>query len=239
MARGTTLAILINDLRSEIGHSLQPNLGRSTRDVHINVLQRTQRRLWEDYAWPFLRVFRDIDISANQRYYNLPSDITFERIEKVEFKHGDYWTKMEYGIGADQYNQFDSDRGITSYPISRYDTHENDQIELWPIPSTNSNSTSKIGMVRFHGIKNLGGLINETDKADLDDQLIILYAAAEILARQKQADAQNKLAQAQAHYNRLKARLAKTETFVIGGGEPEGMYRPKDPPLIATTNTGN
>ena len=92
-------------------------------------------------------------------------------------------------------------------------------------------------MVRIHGIKNLGGLINDSDKADLDDQLIVLYSAAEMLARQKQADAQNKLAQAQAHYNRLKARLAKTETFVIGGGEPEGMYRPKGPPLIATTGT--
>ena len=63
----------------------------------------------------------------------------------------------------------------------------------------------------------------------------LLYASAEILARQKQADAQNKIAQAQAHYARLKARMAKTETFVIGGGEPDGMYRPKGPPLIATT----
>ena len=163
MARGTTLAILINDLRSEIGHSLQPSLGKSTRDVLVNILQRTQRRLWEDYGWPFLRVTRDIDISINQRYYDLPSDMTFERI------------------------------------------------------------------------KNLNGLIAETDKADLDDQLIVLYASAEMLARQKQADAQNKLAQAQAHYARLKARLSKTETFVLGGGEPEGLYRPKSPPLIATT----
>ena len=156
-------------------------------------------------------------------------------IEKAEFKHGDYWTKLDYGIGARQYNQFDSDRGITSYPVQNYDAHENNQIEIWPIPTNDSVSSTKQGMLRFHGIKNLGGLINETDTADLDDQLIILYAAAEMLARQKQADSQNKLAQAQAHYARLKARLSKTETFVIGGGEPEGLYRPKSPPLIATT----
>ena len=206
MARGTTLAIL------------QPNLGKSTRDVLVNVLQRTQRRLWEDYGWPFLRITRDIEISINQRYYDLPTDMTFERIEKAEFKHGDYWTKLDYGIGARQYNQFDSDRNITSYPIQCYDNYENNQIELWPIPSTNSTTSTKQGMVRFHGIKNLNGLI------------------AEMLARQKQADAQNKLAQAQAHYARLKARLSKTETFIIGGGEPEGLYRPKSPPLIATTS---
>ena len=89
--------------------------------------------------------------------------------------------------------------------------------------------------VRVSGIKNLSALTGEADTADLDDQLIVLYAASEILARQKQGDAQNKIAQATAHYARLKARMSKTETFVIGGGEPDGMYRPKGPPLIATT----
>ena len=87
----------------------------------------------------------------------------------------------------------------------------------------------------MHGIKNLSALVSEADTADLDDQLILLYASAELAARQKQGDANNKLAQAQAHYSRLKARMSKTETFVIGGGEPAGMYRPKGPPLIAST----
>ena len=93
--------------------------------------------------------------------------------------------------------------------------------------ANNSDAATGTDSVRVHGIKNLSQFTGEADTADLDDQLIVLYAAAEILARQKQADAQNKIAQAQAHYARLKARMAKTETFVIGGGEPDGMYRPK------------
>jgi len=235
MARGTSLGQLIEDLRAEVGHSLQPSLGKATRDVFLNMLQRTQRRLWEDYSWPFLRVRRDITIQAGQRYYNVPDDLVFERIERVETKHGDYWTKLHYGIGAAQYNQHDSDRGVRSSPIRRYDAHENNQIEFWPIPANNSDATTGIDSVRVHGIKNLSTFVAESDLADLDDQLIVLYSAFEILARQKQADAQAKLAQAEGHYARLKARMAKTETFVIGGGEPEGMYRPKGPPLIATT----
>ena len=91
--------------------------------------------------------------------------------------------------------------------------------------------------IKVTGIKNLSNLVADSDTADLDDQLIVLYAAAEVLTRQKQSDANNKLGQAQAHYARLKARMAKTETFVISGGEPEGMYRPKGPPLIATTGS--
>ena len=117
MARGTSLGQLIEDLRAEVGHSLQPNLGKATRDVFVNMLVRTQRRLWEDYSWPFLRVRRDIEIQAGQRYYNVPDDLVFERIEKVETKHGDYWTKLIYGIGADQYNQHDSDRDVRSSPL--------------------------------------------------------------------------------------------------------------------------
>lgn len=235
MARGVSLGQLLEDVRAEVGHSLQPNLGKASRDVLIGMIQRVQKRLWEDYSWPHLKVTRDIEIQAGQRYYDLPNDVVFERVERVETKHGDYWTKLHYGIGAAQYNQHDSDRGVRSSPIRRYDAYENNQIEFWPIPENNSDTTTGTDSIRIYGIRNLSPFIATSDLADLDDQLIVLYAAAEVLTRQKQSDAQNKLAQAQAHYQRLKARMSKTDTFVIGGGEPEGLYRPKGPPLIATT----
>lgn len=237
MARGTSLGQLLDDLRAEVGHSLQPNLGKSTRDVLINMLQRTQRRLWDDYSWPFLRITRDITIGAGQRYYDIPNDLVFERIERVETKHGDVWTKLKYGISSEDYNQHDSDRGVRSSPVRRYDAYENNQIELWPIPANNTDAATGMNSVRVTGIKNLSPFVADSDTADLDDQLIVLYAAAEVLTRQKQSDANNKLGQAQAHYARLKARMAKSETFVISGGEPEGMYRPKGPPLIASTGS--
>lgn len=237
MARGTQLTVLIEDLRSEVGHSLQASLGKATRDVLINTLQRTQKRLWNDYSWPFLSVRRDINTAAGQRYYDVPSDMVFERIERVEFKWGDQWHKIEYGIGAPEYNQYDSDQDVRSYPVYRYDAYENNQIELWPIPNDNTNTTTGSGKIRIHGIKNLSTFISDSDTADLDDQLIILYAAAEILARQKQPDAQNKLAQANAHYARLKARSSKSEMFIIGGEIPPNQYIPKGPPVVANQSS--
>ncbi len=236
MARGTSLGTLITDLRAEVGHSLQPNLGKATRDVLINTLQREQRRLWDDYDWSFLKVKRDITINAGQRYYDLPSDIVFERIKRVEYKHGDVWHKLHYGIGATEYNQWDSDQDIRSSPLRKYDNYENNQIEFYPVPATNSASDGK-DSVRIYGIRNLSSFVNEADTADLDDQLIVLFSAATILQRQKQNDAQQKLAQATAHYARLKARNSKSETFIIGGGEPDGLYRPAEPPLIANTSS--
>lgn len=232
MARGTTLEILVNDLRSEVGHSLNSNLGQSMRDVLINTIQRVQSRLWSDYSWPFLQVRRDINLADGQRHYDLPSDMVFERIESVEFKYGDIWEPMSYGIGRDQYNQYDSDRDIRSWPIYRYDNYENNQIEVWPIPNQNVDATTGSGLLRLHGIRNLNRLSENTDTADLDDQLVILYAAANFLQRQRQADAGAKLQEANAHYMRLKARLAKSDTFVMGA-ETSDEYEPKGPPRVA------
>jgi hypothetical protein len=233
MSRGVQLGQMIEDLRSEVGHSLQASLGKQTRDVLINTLQRHQKRLWEDYAWPFLQVRRDIAMADAQRYYDLPSDMTFERIQFAEFKWGDRWDRMSYGIGLVELNQYDSDRNQKSWPIMRYEAYENNQFEVWPIPNDNGNATTKSGYVRFHGTKNLSNFIAETDTADLDDQLIILFAAAEILQRQKQGDAQMKMGQAQQHYMRLKARSAKSDSFVISSGEGQDPYIPKGPPVIA------
>lgn len=239
MARGTTLGNLVNDLRSEVGHSLNSNLGSSMRDVLINSIQRVQRRLWDDYSWPFLRVRRDIDLQDGARYYDLPADMVFERIERVEFKYGDIWESVSYGIGRDQYNQYDSDRDIRSWPIYRYDNYENNQIEVWPIPNQNIDATTGSGKLRIHGIRNLSALVEDSDTADLDDQLIVLYAAANILTRQRQADAGGKLQEANAHYMRLKARLSKSDTFVMGA-ETSDEYQPKGPPRVAViTSSGN
>lgn len=239
MARGTTLGNLVNDLRSEVGHSLNSNLGSSMRDVLINSIQRVQRRLWDDYSWPFLRVRRDIDLQDGARYYDLPADMVFERIERVEFKYGDIWEPVSYGIGRDQYNQYDSDRDIRSWPIYRYDNYENNQIEVWPIPNQNIDATTGSGKLRIHGIRNLSALVEDSDTADLDDQLIVLYAAANILTRQRQADAGGKLQEANAHYMRLKARLSKSDTFVMGA-ETSDEYQPKGPPRVAViTSSGN
>ncbi len=226
MARGVTLGQLITDLRSEIGHSLSPALGKNTRDVLINILQRNQRRLWEDYAWPFLRVEKDVTMAAGQRYYDLPDGLTFERIERAEFRYGGRWQPLSYGVSGEHLNTHDSDNDQRSWPVERYSAAES-QIEVWPIPSQEGDSTTKDGVIRFTGIRNLSSFIADADTADLDDQLVILFSAHDILLRQSQKDAQAKLGQANAHYMRLKGRMAKGDIFVMGGGRQTQGFTPQ------------
>ena len=231
MARNVSLGVLIDDLRAEAGHSLQANLGTAMREVLIKVLQRQQRRLWEDYDWTFLRVERDVPVQAGQRFYNFPSDLTLERIEKVEFKYGDRWIPMGYGIGREHYDQYDSDRGVRGFPVERWREHDNDQVELWPTPSMNGSTATTTDVVRFTGIRKLRPLVAESDLADLDDTLLVLFSAAEILAREKSADASVKLQMAEKHYMRLKGRNAKRDVFSLSDC-PEPRH-PRGPKVIA------
>lgn len=236
MARNVSLGVLIDDLRAEAGHSLQANLGAQMREVLIKVLQRNQRRLWSDYDWTFLRVSRDLAVQSGQRYYSFPVDLELERVELVEFKYGDRWIPVKYGVGRREYDIHDSDRDVRAFPVERWKEADNDQVEIWPIPSQNGSTATSSNILRFTGIRKLRPLVNESDLADLDDTLLVLYSAAEILAREKSADAGVKLKMAEDHYKRMKARNAKTETFSLAGGETSSGRYPQGPKIIAVQN---
>lgn len=225
MARNVTLGELIDDLRAEAGHSLQANLGTAMREVLVKVLQRQQRRLWDDYDWAFLRVQRDVLTQNGQRYYDLPADMKLEGVERVEFKYGDQWHLLEYGIDGKHYSEFDSDKNVRSMPVYRYQPSQNNQIEVWPVPSQNANATTKAGAMRFTGKRNLRPLILQSDPADLDDTLLVLFSAAEILSREKADDAKLKLSMAERHYARLKGRSSNSDTFTLSGDDPTRRVR--------------
>ena len=220
MARGTQLRTLLADLRAEVGHATSTNLGDATQEMMLTLLERVQRRLWSEWSWPFLQVKRDISLAVGQRYYDMPSDVALERIERAEVKDGGLWRRLIWGISDSDYSAYDSDQDTRSWPPLKWDAYEGDQLEIWPTPSQGVNATTGNGTLRLRGVKTLSVLVALDDRADLDDQLIVLFAAAELLARQKSGDAQLKLAQANAHFQRLKARLSKTDPVVLGEGPP-------------------
>ena len=235
MARNTTLQVLLDDLRSESGHAISASMGKATQEMMVTLLNRVQRRLWEDFAWPFLQVKKDVELQAGSRYYDIPSGLTLERVQKASFKYSGIWEHIAYGINPEDYTTYDSDIGTRSWPIQKYEAYGgSEDIEVWPIPSNNANTTTGDGLLRLEGTGNLSPFIALSDTADLDDQLIVLFAASELLMRQKSPDAQMKMGQATAHYQRLRARLSKTESVVIGGsGDSE--YKARGPLLIHRT----
>jgi hypothetical protein len=75
--------------------------------------------------------------------------------------------------------------------------------------------------IRFRAIKQLTAISDDAGGGCiLDDDLLVLFSAAEILARLKSADAQAKQTLAQSHYRNLRASTMKKDMFIMGNGLP-------------------
>jgi len=222
MARGLTLEQLIYNLRSEVGQSTNPAVSRSTRDRFVTLLNRVQRRLYADFEWPFLNIYRDIAMQAGSRYYDFPEDIDMDRAVRFEVKWGGLWQRVGNKITNQNLNEYDSDANDRSDPVWRWDYYLEDgssepQIEVWPIPANNAVASTLEGYVRVHGIQKLTNMVEDDDTCLIDGDLLVLYAAAEILARMKSSDATAKLENANSLYVKLKGRSTPSEPFKVGG----------------------
>lgn len=218
MARGTQLLSLIAQLRAETGRSQEVAVGIDEAENIKVLLQRVQEQLYDDYEWPHLRVQKTVSLAAGQRYYDLPSGLNFDRIEDIKVRYSGIYQGIERGIDLNDYSEYDSNASTPerSSPAQKWDIRETgsgEQIEIWPIPNDNNQT------LYILGTKNLSNLIQESDTADLDDRLIVLFAAAEMLARQKSADARSKLQLAQQRLLTLrKNSVSKRRTIQMGLG---------------------
>lgn len=206
--RGVSLERLLNGLRAEARLSL--NVEHNTLDAQTQVLQlqRVQEWLWDDFAWPHLRVERLVGLQAGQRFYAVPSDLTMDRIDKIEAFCDGLWVTLSPGIGGEHYSVTNSDLGEREWPPRRWRLTEDGGIEIWPVPDRNADLTTNDGQIKFSGVRNLNPLVDPKDTADLDDRLIVLFCAAERLAASGAKDAKLKQDQALQRYARLKAELS-------------------------------
>jgi hypothetical protein len=237
--RGNTLGELLSELKAECGYSQNAAHGINNRDSLIQILKRTQRRLWSDWDWMHMRVSRDFALNAGQRFYSVPSDLPFERMDAAEVKFGGQWLPLIFGIDERQYSVYDPEDNDRSWPITRWDITEDPadtagtpddrgMVEVWPLPSDSADLTgSKEGFIRVTGIRFLNSIVADADRFDLDGDLIVLFAAAEILARDRKDDSQHKLQLATNLYLKLRGNSEKNRTFSLGGDETEKEKQPE------------
>lgn len=224
MARGTTLGQLVQDLRIEAGLDPNPALSLNAVPRLEQLIRREQERLYEQFDWPFLRITRDVTLQAGDRYYDIPNDMNLERIERIDYFWGDKWYQLERGIDVSHYNIHDSDADVRQEPASRWDvkdTGTKEQVEIWPIPVTNGR------LIRFTGIRKLKPLVTQADRADLDDIMIVLFAAAEYMGEGK-PEAQIKRQKANDRMTTLKSRVTQTGTSAFNFNTPSDQNRIRD-----------
>ena len=233
MPRGTTLGQLLTNTRA--GANLDPNpaLSQNLEPKMRLRLKEEQERLYDEFNWPFLRVRKDLVLAAGQRYYDAPDGLNFDRIEQVDYQWALKWQPLERGIHPSHYNTYNSDLDIRLDPAFRWDIHDTGdgaQIEIWPIPVTNGN------IVRFTGIRNLAPLLDDADRADLDDQMLSMFVAAEFI--QDATTAGEKRAKAVARYHTLKGNIVANRHNSFNFQSPrQGEDIRRKTPLVAYVRT--
>ncbi len=205
MARGTQLLQLVAKLRAETGRSDNVSAGRNEETALKTRLAAVQEDLYQAYDWPFLRTETTIPMQAGERYYDWPNLLNSDRLTKIKLRWNNSWYGVERGIGENEYNSYDSINDERADPVLRFDVRSTgadlatqvEQVEVWPIPASNT------PVLYLWGLRPLKPLIANTDVCDLDDNLIVWTLAAEILARQKSADAGRTLTKAQNLFAKL------------------------------------
>lgn len=243
MARGVTLGSILTSLRAEIGASLSVAHNVQVRATHINHLQRVQEMLIEDYTWPHMRVDRYLQPQSGQRYYDPTAvlktnnlnvlvavgDMKIDQIESIWLRYGNIWKPVHAGISQEHYTIYDSDTDQRSWPVQRWKIAESEQIELWPIPNVNGDTVNKVDILKVVGMRNAAPLVEDADRAELDDRLIVLMAAAEILGGEQ---GQKKASLAQRRLVKVRGNLTTVRRFRLFGRDDYHARLLRGPPTV-------
>ena len=250
MARGTQFSQLVYMLRAQIRRSTNVNVGVDDLPELKAAINSQYAQQWARFDWPFLDTYYPaLQLNAGQRYYNLPGDLTYDRIKAVAVYFSGVPQRIERGITFEDYVLFDPDGGSAagaftgeftqefnsaatgaySDPVLRWDiragTASQEQLEVWPVPSSNSQ------FLRFWGYKASPYLVNDSDQCWLDDLLVVLYAAAGLLALDESEPrvglppaSQLKLKEADAYFAALTSNSAAARRTIALG---QGRFFPK------------
>lgn len=217
--RGTTLSAMVQMFRLETGQAIQLAQGTQTREHVKHALNRVQETLYGDFDWPFLHIYREETFQPGEVRYSWPDDMVVEDVRQLWDRMTERYVPITYGITMEDRNT--RSVGERSDPALKWLIVDARQYEIWPTPAA-----QRKGMIE--GYRAYVKLSSEDDICILDDNLIVLYAAAEWLARNKMPDATAKLETAKRLRIRLQGRLVSDKRRnvipLVAGQSPDAAY---------------
>lgn len=238
MALRSTFGSIVEMARNEARLSTNTSRGVDHLDHIKQLVKRHYTMLAEDYDWQHLEINRDYDesrkaLAAGQRYYDFPTAINQQKIGNMWLKWGVVWRKVDYGISFGDYSSLDPDSDARADPVLKWDWYGDTQFEVWPVPSSNGDAAAPYsGWVGFEGQRAVEQYVDDTNRADLDDYLIALHVAAELLTENSQKGAaEAKIAAASRRMSQLKAAMSDKSRFTMGRGmlSQNGRTYPRHP----------
>lgn len=224
MARGVAFSELVLNLRAELRRSQAPGIGTEDLAPLKRTINHVIAVVSNKEDWPFLyRKYDPISIAAGDRFFDLPDELNLERIISVRVKWGGSYYDMWRGITYDDYITWDPEDDERSSPALKYDfqnVNGNAQLEIWPI-------SEGVQSLHFEGYVTHPKLVNDTDLCLLDDEIVLLFAAAELMGDSFKAEAQAKRDQANELLRLIKIRGARNDGAPVQMGLGSGRDRPE------------
>lgn len=237
MAVGTQLVTLRQMLNGEIDDEQDETVSSAGISNKNQKLNNQQAFLANQHTYLLGKTRVSLPLVAGQQYYNVPAGIDIFHLDKPQYTTvSGFRYEVLFGIDQPEYNVYRSDLGVTATPVLRWDlvnVSGNLQIECWPIPSLSGGSQT----LEFSGLLPLTTMVNDNDTCIIDDMALVLFTAAEMLAKRNTGDAQAKLAKAQAYLASIRSgKPGKREMFNISGGDfGRELYETTRRPTVAIT----
>lgn len=216
MPVGTSLVTLRLMLNAECGSEPSEAVAPGSVALDTQLLNNQQVFLASQNAFLLRKVRAEVALVAGTQYYALPAGINIDGPDipaYVQVGSG-FRYKLEFGIGQQEYNIYDSSLGVTGSPVRRWDIVEVAgvrRLEVWPIPADTET-------LKFSGQANITPMAADGDVCVIDDLLLVFFTAAEKLTRLGSADAPAKLAKANALLKSLKGQApSRFEVFNLSG----------------------
>lgn len=201
MARGTAWSVIRTMFKAECGIELDENVARGDNARYLQLANNQIKWLISQHAWLLGKTRAEVALTVGTRYYAFPeTTIDIDRVDREAFtkKPDGYRYPVRFGIGQRQFNAYAGETHQDS-PILRWDLVVDTtlKIEVWPLPR-------EAQTLMLSGIAVFTPMTLDTSICPIDDSLVMLFMAAEQLARDKSADAQAKLVKAQTLLSSLK-----------------------------------
>jgi hypothetical protein len=225
VALRTTFQQLVEMVCDEVGSSSATSRGNDALSRYRRIIQRVYETLYDSFDWTFATIDNDDAtkyLQAGERYYDFP--VAMDMDSKYAgfqcwYYYSNVWIPLTYGIGPPEYTAMNPELDQRADPAMRWRVKDYNQFEIWPPPATNGDEDSLAGpKVRFIGRRAKPPLNSDQARALMDDQLIVLYASAEILSKKDQKDADMKLAAANARKIEMRRLYSARTKIRVGMG---------------------
>jgi hypothetical protein len=219
---------LVEMVRNECAISSNSSRGNDQRDYLKQLIRRNYETLVDKEDWSFLVVDKDqavVAMQAGERYYDFPVAMDERYAIEAWVFWGNVFLKLRYGIGPLEYSAYNSDNPqVRADPVLKWQIVESDksvQFEVWPTPASNGDITvtPKSGQyVRFTGKRKARRMVQDSDPCDMDDQLLVLLTAGEVLERQEKGSGAVKIAAANDRLTVVKGMYCHHQKVRMGMG---------------------